>query len=317
MPFYNHMSNYPSGFAQGVSILGAPIVNSYYGDVFWVDSVRGSNSGKGNRDRPFATINYAITRCQASNGDIVMVAPGHVETITAAAGIACGTAGVTIIGMGIGPQRPTVNLGTVTTASITVTAANVTWANMRILSTFADVVTAFNVTSSGFALLGCTLGDSAVDLNLLSAVKCTSTTDGNANNFRAIGNRFVSQDAATLGFVIFAADVLDATIEENVIVSEGTGLATIFTCATGKDIRMLSCQRNQLSSKATAGNLAWSNDTASPNNSGIIANNMIGHADVTAGHILGVVGGCRMFANLSVSTDALSGFVIPAIDVDN
>lgn len=316
MPFYNHMSNYPGGFAQGVSILGAPLTNSFYGDVFWVDSVHGSNGNKGTRDRPWATVAYAMTRVQASNGDIIMAAPGHAETLTAAAGIACATAGVTVIGMGIGQQRPTFSLGTVTTTTITVTAANVTWANCRFVSTFADVVTCFNVTAAGFAALGCFFGDSAIDLNMLSAVKCTSTTDGNANGLRLIGNHFMSQDAATLGFVIISADVLGCIIEENVIVSEGTGLATIFTTLTGKDIRMCSVQRNQLSSKATAGNLAYSNDTASPNNSGIIANNMIGHADVTGAHVLGVVGGCRMFNNLSVSTDALSGFILPAIDVD-
>ena len=126
----------------------------------------------------------------------------------------------------------------------------------------------------------------------------------------------MSQDAATLGFVIFAADVLDVVIEDNSIVSEGTGLATIFTCLTGKDIRMCSIRRNHLSSKATANARGYANDTATPNNSGVIADNYIGHADVTGQMSAGVVGGCRMFNNLLVSTDALSGFVIPAIDVD-
>lgn len=317
-----HMTNFPGGFAQGVNILGSPIVTSYYGNVWWVDSNLGSNGNKGNRDRPFSTIDYAIGRCElngpsSSSRDIIMVAPGHTEAIAAAAGIACDVAGVTIVGLGYGQSRPTVSLGTATTASITVSAANVTWANMRAVSTFADVVTAFDVTAAGFNMLGCMLGDSAVDLNLKSAVKCTSTTDGNANGMKLIGSRFVSQDAATLGFAIISADILDCTIEDNVIVSEGTGLATIFTTLTGKDIRMCSVRRNVLSNKSTSGNLAYSNDTASPNNSGIIADNYVGHADVTAGHILGVVGGCRMFNNLSVSTDALSGFVIPAIDVDN
>jgi hypothetical protein len=91
----------------------------------------------------------------------------------------------------------------------------------------------------------------------------------------------------------------------------------MLTCATGKDVKRCFIARNFLSSKATSGNLFISNDTASPNNSGIVAHNRCGHADVTAGHVLGVVGGCRMFDNLSVSTDALSGFVIPAIDVDS
>lgn len=314
------LSNYPRGFPGGVSILGMPVLNTYAGNVFWVNNSStgpgGSDSGKGDRKRPFATLDYAIGRCTANNGDLIMVGPGHSETIAAAGAIAADVAGITIMGVGSGRGRPTINLGTATTASITVSAANVMFSNMRFLSTFADVVTAFDVTAAGFSLYNSTIGDSAINLNLLSAVKCTSTTDGNANGVVLVNNRFISQDAATLGFFIHAADILDATIEDNVIVSEGTGLATIFTSATGKDIRMCSVRRNVLSCKATAGNLAYSNDTASPNNSGVIADNYIGHADVTGQMTLGVVGGCRMFNNQTVSTDALSGFVIPAIDVD-
>lgn len=267
-------------------------------------------------DDAVGTIVELFSGSRVAAFDTIVCLPGHSETITAAAGIAHNVANVSVIGLGQGAQRPTVNLGTATTASIAVSAANALWQNMRILSTFADVVTGFDVTAAGFNLLGCTGGDSAVDLNLKSLVKATSTTDGNANNIRLIGNKFISQDAATLGFFIHSADVLGADIEDNMIVSEGTGLATIFTSLTGKDIRMCSVRRNVLSTKATAGALAYSNDTASPNNSGIIADNYIGHADVTGQMSLGVVGGCRMFNNLAVSTDALSGFVIPAIDVD-
>lgn len=312
------LTNY-NGFPGGVAIAGMPILNTYGGKIFWVDSVNGSNGNRGTFDRPLAGIDKVFDTgfARANRGDLVLCKQGHTETLAAAAAITCDVAGVTVIGLGVGPQRATINFGTSTAASISVTAANTCFANMRFLSTFADVVTAFDVTAAGFSAIGNIFGDSAVDLNLKSAVKATSTTDGNANNIRLVGNHFLSQDAATLGFFIHAADILGATIEDNVIVSEGTGLATIFTSLTGKDIRMCSVRRNALSSKATAGNLAFSNDTASPNNSGIIADNYIGHADVTAGHVLGVVGGCRMFNNLSVSTDALSGFVIPAIDVDN
>ena len=321
------MANYPTlsryanmqvqmkeAMIDGHLFVGHPVE----GKDIYVSSVTGGAASNGQSPaNAVLTITAGLALCTANQGDRVICLPGHTETLTAAAGIVLSVAGVSIIGLGVGSQRPTINFGTATTTTITVTAANVSVFNMRFLSTFADVVTAFDVTAAGFAVENCEFGDSAIDLNLLSAVKCTSTSDGNANGLRLVNNKFLSQDAATLGFVIIAADILKVTIEDNVIVSEGTGLATIFTCLTGKDIRMCSVQRNYLSSKATAGNLGYSNDTASPNNSGIIANNYIGHADVTAGHVLGVVGGCRMFNNLSVSTDALSGFVIPAIDVDS
>jgi hypothetical protein len=301
---------------RGLAVRGLPILNTYSGKVFWVDSNTTRGGSKGTFDMPCTTIAGALALCTANRGDLIVCKEFHAETVSAAAGIALSVAGVTVLGLGVGKKRPTITLGTITSASVTVTAANVTVQNLRLVSAFADVATAFDVTAAGFSAIGCDFGDSAVDLNLVSAIKCTSIVDGNANDFTAIGNTFLSQDAATLGFVIFAADVLKARIEDNIIVSEGTGLATIFTCATGKDIRMCSVQRNRLSNKSTAGNLAYSNDTASPNNSGVISDNYIGHADVTGQMTAGVVGGCRMFNNLLVSTDALSGFVIPAIDVD-
>jgi hypothetical protein len=313
---------------DGLATYGVPVIGLAQGlplaPKYWFVSSNTTDSGKplgsaagdGSYSRPLASITGALAKCVDSRGDCIVVMDGYTETLAAAAGIAIDKIGVTIVGLGVGNRRPTINLGTATTATVTVTAANVTIKNIRFLSTFADVVTAINLTAAGFSCLYCDFGDSAVDLNLLSAIKATSTTDGNANDFQAIGNTFLSQDAATLAFVIFTADVLKVKIEDNIIVNEGTGLATIFTCATGKDIRMASVRRNVLSSKATAGNLGYSNDTASPNNSGVIADNYIGHADVTGAMALGVVGGCRMFNNLTVSTDALSGFVIPAIDVD-
>ena len=81
------ISNY-GRFREGVNIGGMPILNSYAGNVFWVDSGAGSNGNKGTFARPFATIDYAIGQCTANNGDLIMVMPGHTETVTAAAGIA-------------------------------------------------------------------------------------------------------------------------------------------------------------------------------------------------------------------------------------
>jgi len=66
----------------------------------------------------------------------------------------------------------------------------------------------------------------------------------------------------------------------------------------------------------TANELLLNNDQS--DNTGIIAHNRVGHADVTGAHDLGIDGlGCRLFDNLSVSTDSLSGFVLPAIDADS
>jgi hypothetical protein len=287
------------------------------GNILFVNSVTGVDSAGGgqNPDAPLATLDYAIGLCTANQGDRIYLMPNHAETITVAGGITADIAGITIIGMGTYNQRPRFLMDGVTTVSFVVSADDVTVQNCVFASGHADVVTCFDVTKKGFTLLDCEFVDNVVDENFKSCVKFSGTAN-TSDGGKILNNRFVTPDAATLGFILCVDDIRDLVVRDNFVVSEGTGLATLITCTSGKDLQYVDVRANFLSSKATAGNLFISNDTASPNNSGIVAHNRCGHADVTGAHVLGVVGGCRMFDNLSVSTDALSGFVVPAIDVD-
>lgn len=311
------ISNYPKGFSGGVTLRGVPLYETFGGNVFWVNSATGSNSQKGTRDRPFATLDYAIGRCTANNGDVIMVAPNHAETIMGVGGITADVAGITIVGLGTYNQRPRFLMDGATTVSFVVSAADVSVKNCVFAAGHADIVTCFGVTAAGFTLEDCEFVDNVANENFLAGIRATSTTDNNADGLYVARNRFLSADAATVGFVVTSADVEGLVMMDNVVISEGTGLATMLTCATGKDVKRCFIVRNFLSSKATAGNLFISNDTASPNNSGVIAHNRCGHADVTTTHTMGAVGGCRFFDNLSASTDAVSGFVLPAIDADS
>ncbi len=74
-------------------------------DVFYVDSGAGSNSNDG-RDPafPLATIDAAINKCTASQGDVILVQPGHAETLSAQ--ISLDVIGVAIIGVGEGTLKP-------------------------------------------------------------------------------------------------------------------------------------------------------------------------------------------------------------------
>ncbi|MFH2077067.1 MAG: hypothetical protein ABIJ57_17290 [Pseudomonadota bacterium] len=80
------------------------------GNIWFVDSGSSNASdaaGYGqNPDAPFATIDYAIGQCTASNGDWIVVMPGHAESISSAAGINVDVAGIRIIGLGVGDSRP-------------------------------------------------------------------------------------------------------------------------------------------------------------------------------------------------------------------
>jgi hypothetical protein len=118
------------------------------GSTFWVDSGHSLASDavtNGTNDKPFATVDYAIGRCTASAGDVVMVAEGHTETVTSA--ITLDVAGVSIVGLGRGRLRPAL------TASgaidlITVTAANCYLGNLRLIGAAASVTSLVNIAAA-------------------------------------------------------------------------------------------------------------------------------------------------------------------------
>ena len=155
------VSNFPNGFSSGVSVRGVPLLNMYAGksNVFWVDSTAGSNGNPGTHNQPFSTIDYAVGRCTASNGDLIMVAPGHVETVIAGAGLALDVVGITVIGMGSGSNQPKVNYTTAIGATMTVSAANVTVVNMLFTGGFDALTSPIVVSAADFKLIDCEYRD--------------------------------------------------------------------------------------------------------------------------------------------------------------
>lgn len=142
------MSNYLHGFENRVSIKNFPIDIAIPEDahVFWVNSVMGSNSNRGTARYPFSTIDYAVGQCTADKGDVVLVAAGHTETVIAAAGLTCDVAGVTIHFLGEGSNKATINLGTAVTASVVVSAANVSLIDPRFVAAIDALTGPISVT---------------------------------------------------------------------------------------------------------------------------------------------------------------------------
>lgn len=113
------------------------------GEIFFVSSVTGTNgAGYGKTpDAPVATIDYAIGLCTANKFDRIYVLSDHAETITTASGIDLDVAGVSVIGLGQGTNRPTVTIGTNTTASVDFSAANCRLSNIRFVNNIDSLVT--------------------------------------------------------------------------------------------------------------------------------------------------------------------------------
>lgn len=145
------------------------------GNRFFVDSgsatgADGAGYGR-NPDKPFLTIDYAVAYCTANNGDIIYVMPGHTETISAAADIALDVAGISVIGIGHGTDRPTITFDTATTADMDIDAANVLVENIIFSANFADIAVAIDVNATDFTLKRCHFQATAVNMNFLVCIE--------------------------------------------------------------------------------------------------------------------------------------------------
>ena len=122
------------------------------GTTYYVDSTNSVASDTAaragtSRDEPFATLDYAIGRTSASNGDTIVLLPGHAETTTA---IAADVAGIRIIGIGQGRNRPALTATTAATDLLNVTAANVFIENVRFVGAASGVTALLDIAGADF-----------------------------------------------------------------------------------------------------------------------------------------------------------------------
>ena len=129
------------------------------GNRFYVDSGASDNGDTNSYgqtpDAPFATWDFAISQCTANNGDIIYLMPGHAETVSAAGGLDFDVAGVKHIGLGNGTSRPTVTLGTLTTADVDIDAINQTIENVRFVSDINSLAVMIDVNFGNLHMQGC------------------------------------------------------------------------------------------------------------------------------------------------------------------
>jgi len=176
------------------------------GDVYFVGStVTGAvdSAGAGRSpDSPFATIDYAVGQCTASQGDVIYVLPYHAETVSAAAGLDLDVAGITIRGLGHGAAQPTVTLDTADTADVDVDAAGITVENIHFVANFADIAAAIDVNSDDFTLRGCRFTEAATDMN--AKIWVQDAAAGGSDRITIEDCYVIALDAANTHFVNFA-----------------------------------------------------------------------------------------------------------------
>lgn len=99
-------------------------------------------------------LDVCFQKCRDNRGDIVIMLPGSTMNLTGAAALPNIKAGVSIIGVGNGDERPTINW-TAAASAVALAKANVKFENviMNFAATAATTVTApIQVTAAGFIL---------------------------------------------------------------------------------------------------------------------------------------------------------------------
>ena len=326
------ISQFPMGFINGVTIRGAPILQTHAGNTYWVSNVasdtvklrgqsQGSNQNKGDFNHPFSTLAYALTQTVANNGDVIYIKPGHIETLGGVGVITQSAAGVSVIGLGQYSSRPKFLMGTAATTTYLVSGANSYISNLWMVGNFANVTNCFNVTGVGCTIDNIRFTNAGSSLDFLTPVSATGAAN-TADGLTVSNCSWTTVETTDMAFVTIAAACKDLTVWNNHMVTTAAnaspsaiGNSNLLSTVAGTVCINANIGWNRIQNAMTAGELLVSTDGTTW--TGMCHNNYIKHLDVTGTHDLGADGtGLSLFNNLSVSTNALSGFVLPAIDVN-
>lgn len=197
--------NPPNRVRGTVFMDASPAVTS--GMIYWVSSTSTGRSDQPTEwgkdpSTPFATLDYAIARCTANNGDIIYLMPNHAESLAAADAVDFDVAGITVIGLGTGADRPTFTFATATAADVEVDAANTKIENCVFLCNIASQARMISLTANadGAVLKNCEFREGSA--SGLSMVEWT----GAADDVLIDSCLFYAPTAATYDEAILIAD---------------------------------------------------------------------------------------------------------------
>jgi len=311
-------SNYPGGFANGVTIRGVNLTTTNPGEVFWVNNgalakggVGGSNGNDGSYRRPFATVDYAVSKCTANRGDIVFVMPNHNEGGTAAGLFNIDVAGVAVVGLGFKGNRPTFDFDD-TDVTVIISAANCTLANVNLNASVADVVTGISVTAGNARIDNCEfLNEGATDnfIDFIETSAVANAADGlSVTNCRVystdVGNNsFIELNEAITGLEVIGNELtLGVAAGESVIGYDTATFVSLNVTITDNIINRLQTSGPLL--------LEGTGNTCS----GVVARNLIGHVDAAAPVLIPTGSVIRHFENYAAGSIDENGRLWPVVE---
>jgi len=307
-------SSFGEIYSNGVPVF--PDDDIVTGDTFWVSSTLGSadNDGK-SKDSPVATIAQARAKCTASHGDVIYVMPYHTESVAAAGGIALSVAGVKVKGLGRGSARPTITLGSLTTSSVTITAADVSIENFIFKANLDNVATCFTVSAKDATIKNCEFRDTSDALHFLSCI-LTNAVANACDGLTVVGCKRFGLAAAATAFISILENNSRVTLNDNIVIdAAATGDVGHFLIMADKVVTNAEIARNKLILPAGAAIAVGMFMTGSATTmTGVVHNNYVASVDTTAALFCTATMTFGMFENYQTGVLANSGLVWPAAD---
>jgi hypothetical protein len=317
------MSNYPNGFPLGVMIRGVPLSQTHPGRAFWLSNntsgllagTKGaSDQNRGTFDAPFSTLAGAVAQCVAGRGDVIFVKPGHAETISSSTALTMSISGVAVVGLGTGTSRPKWTIDTANTATINVSAANVSFQNCQIVGNFLSIAAAFTLsTAKNFTLQDVAFSDTSSVLNFLNAVKSTgaaNTVDGLSIincTWNGLGTTSVN------AFVLSANDIDSLVFKNNNMKLARTADAAAIVISAGV-VTNADIGDNKVYTAQTAQANGTLINVGGTTSTGWVYRNFVQTLSTTSDKLFTTTVGLGAFENRVTGAVGATGFVIPAVD---
>lgn len=308
------LTHFPNGIASfGVPVIGAGAgIPTTTGSYFFVDSVDGNDGNTGKSPAAaVATIDVAVGLCTANKGDVIVVMPNHAENLATAGALTIDVAGITIVGLGTGNQRPTLT-HTADTADINITGADVTVRNLLIISNTADVTASLDIDALDVWIDGVEWREGS---SLCFVDVIVTGGDNICDGLKITNCRCVGADAANDGFLnATGGDIDRCVIQGNFIVLSVATTEPVLEI-TGKSLTNCVVTHNYVSRLNASGITFLDSDQT--DNSGIVAYNLIESDDDDAATPIDI-SGASCFENYQMGENGAdaSGLLLPAVDND-
>lgn len=319
-----------TNFTNGVSSFGLPVYGGtggavpgfsvFTGDVYFVSSLFGAAGNAGtSAEYPYASLVTALASATAQSstygGDVIIVMPGHAEAISSATAMAISKKGVTILGMGAGNARPTFTFDTANTATIAVSAENVTVDNCIFVANFLSIAAPFTLsTAKALTLTNCSFYETSSVLNFLNIVKSTGAAN-TVDNLVVIGCDWNGIGTTSVNsFILTANDVASAKVCGNHVKLAKTADTSILMTVTAGVLTDLDCGWNRVYSAQTATTAGSLINVGGTTSTGFVYNNYVQTLTTAADKLFTTSVGLSAFNNYVTGAVGASGFLIPAAD---